>query len=324
MEMDLPKYVSRSDRGYVWRPYEGMKGGRPQFGKRQVIAPLGASEEAVWRAWQAVSADVFTVGWLLREYHNSKKFQRLSPKTQSDYETYRKSLCEMEIAGGVLARAELPNITKRTIRNFLDNYPHPVAANRRVAYLKSAWNWAEERHDIPANPCMGVTMNEEAPRDRYVTDEEYVTVYKLACPELRQMMELAYLCRARKSEVLALTVDDVSDDHIRLIRLKGSEGELTTLSDRLRAAVSDVRGYPHICHRYKKNAFDSAWRRLMARAEKEGVERFTFHDLKAKGVSDHASNHSGHRSVGMRKVYVRKLQLVEPTSMEPLKMAENG
>ena len=323
MEMQLPKYVSRSDRGYVWRPYEGMKGGKPQFGKRQVIAPLGASEEAVWRAWQAVSADVFTVGWLLREYHNSAKFQRLSPKTQSDYESYRKSLCETQIEGGVFARAELGNITKRTIRAYLDSYPHPVAANRRVAYFKAAWNWAEERHDIPANPCMGVTMNPEEPRDRFVTDEEYMTVYKLACPELRQMMELAYLCRARWGEVMNLRVEHITEDGLVLHRTKGSEGEVTMWSERLRAAVSDVRGGEYICHRYSRSAFSSAWRRLMARAEKAGVDHFTFHDLKARGVSLHSTNHSGHRSGAMRKVYVRKLQLVKPTSEAPLKIAEN-
>ena len=39
-------------------------------------------------------------------------------------------------------------------------------------------------------------------------------------------------------------------------------------------------------------------------------EPFTFHDLKAKGISDHKDNFGGHRSASMRKVYVRKLQEV--------------
>lgn len=61
----------------------------------------------------------------------------------------------------------------------------------------------------------------------------------------------------------------------------------------------------------------------MARAKKAGVDDFKFHDLKARGVSLHSTNHSGHRSGAMRKVYVRKLQLVKPTSEAPLKIAEN-
>ena len=40
---------------------------------------------------------------------------------------------------------------------------------------------------------------------------------------------------------------------------------------------------------------------------------FTFHDLKAKGISDHENNHSGHRSGAMRKTYVRTLQEVPAT-----------
>ena len=152
-------------------------------------------------------------------------------------------------------------------------------------------------------------LNREQPRERYVTDDEYERVLRMAPPPIQQMMELAYLLRARLGEVLNLKVSDVSDTHVRLIRLKGSEGELCTLSERLRAALSDVRGGDYVCHQYSQSAFSSAWRRLMAKVDKP----FTFHDLKAKGVSDHETNHSGHRSPSMKKVYVRKLQEVPAT-----------
>jgi integrase len=113
--------------------------------------------------------------------------------------------------------------------------------------------------------------------------------------------------------VLNLTVDDVSETHVTLRRLKGSEGELTMLSERLRAAVSDVRGGRHICYQYSESGFRSAWRRLQANMKKAGIEPFPFHDIKSKGVSDHKSNHSGHRSASMRKTYVRTLQEIPAT-----------
>jgi hypothetical protein len=47
--------------------------------------------------------------------------------------------------------------------------------------------------------------------------------------------------------------------------------------------------------------------------KKAGIEPFPFHDLKSKGVSDHETNHSGHRSPSMRKTYVRKSQEVPAT-----------
>ncbi|MGI2025862.1 hypothetical protein [Endozoicomonas acroporae] len=35
-------------------------------------------------------------------------------------------------------------------------------------------------------------------------------------------------------------------------------------------------------------------------------ERFTFHQLKAKGVSDHEDNHSGHKTKKGKKIYINK------------------
>ena len=126
-------------------------------------------------------------------------------------------------------------------------------------------------------------------------------------------MELAYLLRARLSEVRALHETDVSDTHVTLDRVKGSEGELTALSERLRRAVKASGQDGYIAHRYSEHAFRSAWRRLQGKMDRAGIERFTFHDLKAKGISDHKDNFGGHRSMAMRRVYVRKLQEIPAT-----------
>ena len=65
-----------------------------------------------------------------------------------------------------------------------------------------------------------------------------------------------------------------------------------------------------------KTAFDSAWRRLMKKLVKLGIEPFTFHDLKAKGVSDFKGNKqdaSGHKTAAQVAVYDRKKKRVKPT-----------
>ena len=63
--------------------------------------------------------------------------------------------------------------------------------------------------------------------------------------------------------------------------------------------------------------FSSAWQRLMKRAVANGLkERFTFHDLKAKGVSDFDGDKklaSGHRTDAMVDVYDRKPSQVKAT-----------
>lgn len=306
----LPPYVSVDKYGYKLKRYEGRVHGKIKWGKTTIIAPAEAPMSEVWRAYEEAVGDTRqTVGWLLRQFMESEQFSGLAEKTQHDYRKAIDRLVNAPVGNDRFGSVALHRVDKRSIRSYLDTYEAPVAANRHIAILKSAWNWCLERYQIPDNPCIGVKLNREAPRQRYVTDDEYEEALRMAPAPIQQMMELAYLLRARLSEVLNLTIHDVSDTHVRLIRLKGSEGELTMLSDRLRSVLSDVRADPYICHRYSQSAFRSAWRRLQGKLENP----FTFHDLKSKGVSDHQTNHSGHRSASMRKVYVRKLQEVPPT-----------
>ena len=85
---------------------------------------------------------------------------------------------------------------------------------------------------------------------------------------------------------------------------------------------------PYLLHDAKgltisKNKFDSAWQRVMGKAVEKGIEingkdlklleKFNFHDIKAKGVSDHTEHHSGHKSEKARQIYIRRLQDVEAT-----------
>ena len=278
------------------------------------MAPPDATMSEVWKAYEELtSGPKDTVGWLLNLYRDSERFKELSPKSQSDYSKAIEKLIGAPVGAIRFGDAKLTQVKKQTVRSYLDAYPSPVAANRQIAVLKSAWNWTLERHEVPDNPCIGVKLNREAPRERYVTDDEFETVLRIAPPPISQMCELAYLLRARLGEVLALTTEDVTESHVRLMRSKGSEGELTMLSERLIAAVSDVRGGRHICYQYSESGFRSAWRRLQANMKKAGIEPFPFHDLKARGVSDHVDNFAGHRSPNMKKVYVRKLQRVPAT-----------
>lgn len=310
----LPPYCLSDKYGYRYKPYLGRVLGKIKWGPTVFLAPPDATMSEVWKAYEELtSGPKDTVGWLLNLYRDSDRFKELSPKSQKDYSKAIEKLIGAPVGAIRFGDAKLTQVKKQTVRSYLDAYPSPVAANRQIAVLKSAWNWTLERYEVPDNPCIGVKLNREAPRERYVTDDEFETVLRMAPPPISQMMELAYLLRARLSEVLNLTVEDVSDTHVTLRRLKGSEGELTMLSDRLRAAVGDVRGGSHICYQYSESGFRSAWRRLQANMKKAGIEPFPFHDLKSKGVSDHETNHSGHRSPSMRKTYVRKLQQVEAT-----------
>jgi integrase len=310
----LPPYCLHDKYGYRLKPYLGRVNGKTKWGKTITIAPPDTPMSEVWARYEEViGKGDQNLYWLVSQYLNSDKFKSLSAKSQKDYSKALQKLLSEPVGNGNFGSVALDLVDKRSIRSYLDAYPSPIAANRQIAVLKAAWNWAIQRYQIPDNPCIGVTLNREAPRQRYITDDEYDRVLGMAPAPIQQMMEIAYLLRARLGEVLALTVYDVTDEHVRLIRSKGSEGELCLMSERLRAVVGVARGGDHICHQYSQSAFRSAWRRLQAKVKKADIEPFTFHDIKSKGVSDHETNHSGHRSQSMRKTYVRKLQEVPAT-----------
>jgi len=96
---------------------------------------------------------------------------------------------------------------------------------------------------------------------------------------------------------------------------RGSEVLFGPLGDLTEEAASPIEGSCMVHDKagrpLTKNAFDSAWPRLMVQSRAAGVEHFTFHDLKAKGVSDH-KDHAG-VSDRMKGVYVRNLREVEAT-----------
>ena len=67
----------------------------------------------------------------------------------------------------------------------------------------------------------------------------------------------------------------------------------------------------------RASRFHTAWQRLMIKAIEKGISRFTFQDLKAKGVSDFEGDKkkaSRHKSESMVAVYDRKLTEIESTS----------
>lgn len=334
-----PKYVTESKGRIVWREYLGCVNGKPTFSKEVRLCKAPATDKDIWAYYlRATEQATDTLGWLLDTYHASTQFQTLSPKSQEEYAGYKNKIEKRPVKGyRTFGKTPYANIKKTTIRRYLDSYADkngrlaPIAANRHIQYMKAAYNWAMERYDVVRiNPCTGVKLNKQEARTRYVTDEEYTAAINIAMasgsPYLAAFMEFAVLCRARRTEIAALTAADVQRDGIQLRRTKGSQGEITTWTKRLEGAVSFAKSlYPkavtpisgaYLIHSkhgqpITKNGFDSAWRRLMDKVEDQGIDAFTFHDLKAKGVTDH-KDHAG-VSERMKKVYVRKLSKVEAT-----------
>lgn len=342
----LPDYVYLSKGRYVYKPYLGRKDGKTTFGKEIVLCGKDSSITQIWTAYDQIkSIDTGTIKWMLDQYHASDKFKTLSASTKSQYGHYYNTITTFPTAAGdTWGETPIAATSPKTIRLYLDKREHKKGGNREIQYLKAAFSWAYQRLDnVLSNPCKGVDLNEETPRDRYVEDWEYDLVYRVAksmrAPYFAPAMELAFLARARRIEVFSYTLDDMKEAGLYLKRSKGSEDEITGWSPRLMDAIELCKANnPEAPRRikgqlllhdkqglaYTKNALDSAWQRIIAKAMTKGAvidgrtvllkERFNFHDLKAKAYSDmKGEQFAGHKSERMHAVYNRKAREVPAT-----------
>ncbi len=331
----LPSYVYKSKGRYIHKPYLGRENGKTRWGPEIVLALADASMSEIWKAYEAIQgAPQYTLKWLANQYLESQKFADLADSTRKSYRE-----CHNQVMNTPLQDKQTFGdcaheiITPGAIRKYLDRRSRdaPVRANREVAYLSAVFSWAYERDMTKLNPCRGVKRITEKARDNYIEDDDYYGVYDLAEASpwyIQPAMEIAYLCRMRKIEVLTAKKDQILEAGLDTIRRKGSKDFVTQWSERLAHAVrtavdrnrrvdsiyifSDECGQP-----IKVSTFNTAWQRLAIKAAKQGLSRFPYHDIKAKGVSDFEGTDlkkaSGHKTDAMVARYDRKKRKVEPT-----------
>lgn len=287
---------------------------------------------AVWEAYTNAINETDaeqTMSSLVDAYHKSTQFKTRAKYTRDDYTRYS---ARIKRVFGHMLPAE---ITAPHIRKFMDALAaqgKEVTANRHHSYLSVVFAWGVERDWLPDNPASKVRKFREAPRDRYVEDWEMELVKNIArssaWPWLAPFIELSYLCRGRSGELRGITEADLLEDGVYLNRSKGSLSEITGYSDRLVVAIKEAKSLMpdapvHISRplfHNKKGAPLSAdyvkksFGKVRDLALKNGLkESFTLHDVKAKGVTDHAKNASGHKTKKMEAVYNRKPGITEST-----------
>jgi len=318
----LPKYVYNNNGSIVYRPWvDGILKKPVRLGNSKT--PLSE----IWANYEALIGESRdTLRFIVDQYFEGDDFKNL--KSQKEVRRALGVLLGQSVGDRIFGRVLIADVSPGVIRKYLD-YRNNVAGNREVSYLSKAWSWCFERDIVTKpNPCKGVKKRTEKPRTRYVTDEEYKLVYDLAPGYVQTAMELAYLCRMRLSETLDTRVRNIQDEGLLTRRLKGSNDAITLWSDRLQGTIDmglkgqlRVPDMPIVNNGKGSNirveSFKTAWQRLMKKVGLKGIERFTFQDLKAKGVSDFKGDKkkaSEHKSESMVAVYDRKLTVIESTS----------
>ncbi|MFD2112065.1 site-specific integrase [Thiorhodococcus fuscus] len=320
----LPPYVywDASGKGrWILHTYDSE---RRKTKARRLCGPECTLRE-IWDAYEAATRPVpiDTLGALMDLFERSPAWEDLKPTTQRDYRLCMTRLKAAKTRAGVaLPDTRLADWTPGTVRAYVDKRAEESRsrANHELRYLRRVFAWGYERDFIASNPGRGVKTLKEAPRQRYVTDNEYAAFLEHAgqrYPYLVPVAELAYLCRLRLSEVCDLRREDAREEGLFAARRKGSKDALTGWTPRLRAAVDaalalhgDVLGLyliPSPSHgRMLETTVQTAWQRSMRSWADLGRERFSIHDCKRKGVSDAEGDKlaaSGHRSAAMLRVY---------------------
>lgn len=315
----MPPRVYRGKSAYEYRP----KGGGAIR-----LCRLDADRSLVWLRYEEEHTSAEIAGDLVKDlvaaFFKSPDYSDLSDSTRSDYEKYSRKI--LPVFGEMRAKAVKPI----HVRKYMDKRGQRsrTQANREKAFFSRVFSWGRERDWVTDNPCSGVRKFKEVPRTRYITDEEYSWVYNNAPLHVRVAMEISYLCAARQADVLSLTWEKVLSEGIYIEQSKTKIKQIKQWSQRLKAALDDAL---KLCptrskfiivqangSKYSQRGFYEGWRSAIkkARLQSDLPLDFTFHDIKAKGISDfdgtvgEKQKFSGHKTERQVATYNRKIEVV--------------
>lgn len=325
----------RRKNGPDWLPlrvYEGRSAYEyhPRNGQNIRLAPLTASKQVVIaRYHEELSKHDTPLGsfsQLISQYMRSRVFKGLAPRTQSDYKKYATRV------RAVFGKIHKDKIKPQHIRKYMDKRAEKseTQANREHSFMSAVFSWAYEVGEVQLNPCKGVRKFSESSRERYIEDWEYNAV--LACaqsqPLLAAAMEVSYCCAARQGDVWNLTREQLEEEGILIRQGKTKVKQLKLWNPRLRAAIDlalaqqDIPSMKWVFSQGRNfrpaqqtmaHWFADARKQAEKNAKKKNPKArfdFTFHDIKAKAISDYEGEDkkifSGHKTDSQVAVYDRK------------------
>lgn len=257
----------------------------------------------------------------------------LEPRTQRDYRGI------IGILRHHFGHLEPQEVKPRHVAEFINVPTGRIHRNRMVTILSTVFKKAMGRWCLDldlTNPCTVIERWPTKPRDRYVTDQEFQAVRALACPQVQIAMDLALLTGQRQGDIVGLTWKQVQtvgvprqDWRISIDQGKTGKKLDIMISPAIEAVLRRARvmepAWPHTFvirtkwgNRYTEDGFRALWQRTIRMAQNAGIERYHFHDLRAKSISDNASLENAYLLAGhidqkmTRRVYDRNRRRVEP------------
>jgi integrase len=250
----------------------------------------------------------------------------LEPRSQRDY---RNILVQLRATFG---RFEPKEVTPRMVVDFLQVKKGRIHRNRMVTILstvfkKAIGKWCIE--DDLRNPCTGVERWPTRPRDRYVSTEEFEAFRATTCAQVQIAMDLALLTGQRQGDIIGLKWSQLKDNKIEIDQGKTGKKLAIVISPTVEKVLDRAwLMHPHwpreyvirtkLGKRYSEDGFRAMWQRYCRQWENAGHERFHYHDLRAKSISDNPSFDNAYLLAGhidpkmTRGVYDRNRREVQP------------
>lgn len=287
--------------------------GRDENGKRRstVLCRVTDGEAELYAALARITRPkARTIAELLDSFmiHGMSE---LAPVTQKDYRGYIKR--QLRPIFGEMAPEDLetPHVAqylekrKKTARS---------VANKEMACLASAFQYGMRAGLCSSDPTKGVKRNKVKPKHRYVRHDEFHLYFNAAPDCLKDLMAGIYLMVLRPGEARNLKRSSITPKGIVIEESKTDKVKIVEWSPALQyvltRATSRHPESPYVFtnsrgEKWGEWAMHSALRRIRASLP-EGTPTWTFHDLRAKGESDHRDG--GH---GLLALY-KRAKVVKP------------
>ncbi|ADI28516.1 tyrosine-type recombinase/integrase [Methylotenera versatilis] len=239
--------------------------------------------------------------------------------------TYQGNKLEAENLKKVFSKVQARAVLPTHIAKYLDTrgITSQVRANREIALLSHIYTYGMRWGVVNSNPCIGVAKHKEKGRDRYIMDNEFEGVKNIASELIAIVMDMAYITALRKGDILSLKLEQVTDEGIWIKQNKTGAKQLYEWSiglhdvvDRAKALKRPIRGLYLFCTRqgkpYSDSGFKAMWNRVQVKWAEQGGSRFTFHDIRAKALTDaknlgmDAQSLAGHSSAAMTEHYIKQ------------------
>lgn len=245
-----------------------------------IAAGLNPSEVKRGRQAELTFAELFA------EYleRHSKPNKKTWTEDESQFRTYlAKPLGKMKLSS--IDRSSIS-----TIHSSITKAGHATTANRVKALVSSIFGWAISAGRWQTNPAIGIKLNKEHSRDRFIQGDELPRFFQALADEqndtMRDYFLMSLLTGARRANVLSMKWTDVKLDRAewRIKETKNGTPQTVTLSPEAVVLLHKRKPIESATYVFPGSGKSGhlvepkkGWKRILERA---GIDDLRIHDLR--------------------------------------------